>query len=115
LSGAHANLGTVLALLGQGEASIREFRLAVEGDPASAVARLNLALGLRAGGESAEARQQLEQALRIAPGLFEGHLALGEILLAAGEREGAAAHLRRAAESPDARVRGAAQQLLGGR
>ena len=112
LAGAHSNLGTVLVAMDDTDGAIREFRLALRGDPKSAVTLVNLALTLAAQGTSAEARQRLEEALRIDSNLYVAHLKLGELQLAAGERATAQQHLRRAAESPDTSIRRAAMDLL---
>ena len=115
MGGMHLDLGTVLVSLGDREAALREYRLAMALDPGSAAARLNLALALAAEGDLAEARQRLEEALGVQPDLFAAHLKLGEIMLSQGEGGLAAAHLKRASESPDAAVRQTARELLGRR
>lgn len=46
LTAAYSNLGTVLALLGDNDAALRAFRLAVDSDPQSEQGRMNLALAL---------------------------------------------------------------------
>src|SRR5262249_54548739 len=93
------------------EGAIRRYRLAVDADAESGAALTNLGLALMQGGEVAEARRCLEKAVRVSPNLFEAHLRLGELLLALGEADAAAPHLKRAAESPDSRVRKIANDL----
>ena len=108
---AQVNLGTVLMMQGDLEGAIRRYRLAVNADEESGVAHTNLGLALMQRGEVAEARRCLEKAVRISPNLFEAHLHLGELLLSLGDADAAATHLRRAAESPDARIRKIANDL----
>jgi len=57
-----------------------------------------------------EAEQNLNSAIQRAPDYFEAHLKLGQLLLARGDTAGAEPHLRKAAESPDPRIRTAAQE-----
>ena len=97
---------------GDSEGAIRAYRLAVSADPASGVALTNLALALMRRGDAAEARERLEEAVRVSPNLFDAHLHLGELLLALGDSVSGTAHLQREAESPDPRVCGAATDLL---
>ena len=112
LAGAHSNLGTVLVALGDSEAAVREYRLALSADPRSTATLVNLALTLVSRGAMPEARQRLEEALRMEPNLFIAHLKLGEMLLAAGQPNAATPHLKRATESSDAGIRRAAVDLL---
>jgi tetratricopeptide (TPR) repeat protein len=112
LSDMHSNLGTVLVALGEREAAISHYRLAVDSNPASPTAHFNLGLSLADQGQPTEAMPFLEKAVQYAPDLFEAHLKLGELLLARGQAAQAAPHLRKAAQSPDARVRKAATDLL---
>ena len=112
LAGAHSNLGTVLVALGDSEAAMREYGLALSADPRSTATLVNLALTLVSRGAMVEARQRLEEALGLDPNLFIAHLKLGEMFLTAGQRDAAVQHLKRAAESPDAAIRRAAGNLL---
>jgi Flp pilus assembly protein TadD len=111
-SGAHDNLGSVMSALGDAEGAIREYRLAVDSDPQSPFAALNLGLALAGHQEPAEARKWLETALRLDPAQPAAHLKLGELLLAAGLHEEGVAHLQTAAASADPRIRSAAEKLL---
>jgi Tfp pilus assembly protein PilF len=59
-----------------------------------------------------EAEQNLKSAIQYAPDYFEAHLKLGQMLASRGDADGAETHLHKAAESPDPRIRTAAQDLL---
>ena len=61
-SGAHNNLGTLLASESKPDDAIREYRLAVEGDPQSDLAQFNLGVTLFNHGLKAEARPYLLRA-----------------------------------------------------
>ena len=115
LAEAHDTLGTILMAQGDAAGSIREYRQAVAADAGSAVYLSDLGVALAGRGQSAEARRLLEEAVRRKPDLFEAQWRLGELLLAAGQRAAAQGHLKRAAESPDPRIRQAATELLGRR
>jgi predicted CXXCH cytochrome family protein len=108
----HADLGTALISMGDAGAAIREYRLAVDSDPQSPVAVLNLGLTLADHGQAVEARRWLEQALRLDPQQPAAHLKLGELLLAASLRSEGLAHLKIAAAAADPRIRSAAEKLL---
>ena len=62
LSGAHNNLGTVFASENKPDDAIREYRLAVAGDPQSALAQFNLGLTLFGHGLKTEAIPLLQKA-----------------------------------------------------
>jgi predicted CXXCH cytochrome family protein len=111
MADAHNTLGSILMAQGDAVAAVREHRQAVTGDPSSADFLANLGFALAASGNPAEARQRLAAAVRTKPDLFEAHLKLAELLLAAGQPAQAELHLKRAAESPDARTRQAAATL----
>ena len=106
----HNNLGALLLRLGDAEAAIRQYRLAIAALPDSPPAYYNLALALAGQGKLVEAEQNLNSAIQRAPDYFEAHLKLGQLLLARGDTAGAEPHLRKAAESPDLRIRTAAQE-----
>jgi Tfp pilus assembly protein PilF len=97
---------------GDAEGALREYRSAVQADPESGAALVNLALALMRRGDAVEARNILENAVRANPGLLEAHLRLGELLVASGETASAREHLRRASESPDPRIRRAAAEAI---
>ena len=61
-AGAHNNLGTVFASENNIDGAIREYRLAVEGDPQSALAQFNLGLTLNGRGLRDEAMPFLKKA-----------------------------------------------------
>lgn len=63
-------------------------------------------------GRAADAKQYLENAVRLNPDAFESHLQLGRALVVQHDSTGAAAHFRKAAESPDPQVRRAAMESL---
>jgi tetratricopeptide (TPR) repeat protein len=111
VSTAHDNLGGVMTALGDADAAIREYRLAADSDPKSPFAALNLGIALAGHGQP-EARKWLEAALRLDPSQPAAHLKLGELLLAAGSREEAVAHLRAAAASADPEIRSEAGKQL---
>ena len=110
LSVTHNNLGALLLRMGDADAAIREYRLAIAALPDSATAYYNLALALAGQGKLVEAEQNLNGAIQRAPDHFEAHLKLAQLLLARGDTSGAEPHLRKAAESPEARIRTAAQE-----
>ena len=62
VSGTHNNLGTVFAQQNSPDDAIREYRLAVEGDPQSALAQFNLGMTLFGRGAKAEAVPYLKRA-----------------------------------------------------
>jgi Tfp pilus assembly protein PilF len=84
--------------------------VAASPDPATAYYNLALALAKTGDGEAAEA--SLRSAIEHAPGFFAAYLKLGQLLAARHRPDLAEPYLRRAAESPDARLRKAAQDLL---
>lgn len=108
----HDNLGTALISSGDSEAAIREYRAAIDSDPRSAAAALNLGLTLAGHNQPAEARRWLEEALRLDPHRPEAHLVLGQLLLRAGLTAEGTAHLKIAATDGGERIRAAAQRLL---
>jgi predicted CXXCH cytochrome family protein len=62
IANAHANLGTIFASQHRTEDAIREYRLALEGDPKSSLAQLNLAITLYNAGRKEEALPLLKTA-----------------------------------------------------
>lgn len=62
--------------------------------------------------EFAEAVREYSAALALAPGMARVELRLGSVLAAEGDREGAAVHLRKAAQGNDASVARQAEQAL---
>jgi tetratricopeptide (TPR) repeat protein len=75
------NLGNAAMAAGRADQAAREFALAVQLDGRNAAARYNLGVALmRAGGRNAEARAQIEEALRLDPGLTPARNLLAELL-----------------------------------
>jgi superkiller protein 3 len=91
-------LGLALARSADWKAALRELTAAVELDPRSARARVNLgALCLQAGQEQ-RGRAEIDEALRIDPWSAEAHNNLGLILAGSGHPDQAAEHFRLAAD-----------------
>ena len=111
------NLSVDLSRTGDVKGAEEALREAIRLQPERAVFHLNLAGLLMREGQAgeAEAKRELEQAILYGPStLAEADLTLGSLLLAAGRIEEGTAHLKRARESPDPRIRAAAARLLGG-
>ncbi len=106
------NLANLLANAGRFEEAKSYFQAALRSSPSFADAYLAFAIALAAHGESAPAEQQFQTVLTLAPNHFEAHLRLGQLLQARGDLARAKPHLHKAAESPEARIREAAQQSL---
>ncbi len=106
------NLANLLANNGHFREAECHFKAALRSAPAFADAYLAYAIALAAHGEAARAEQHLREAIKHAPNHFEAHLRLGQMLHARGEVAQAAPHLRKSAESPDSRIRDAANKLL---
>jgi predicted Zn-dependent protease len=78
------------------------------------VFHVNLAGLLAREGKRPEAEHELAEAIRYGPStMAEAELALGGMLVAAGQPEEGKAHLERAMGSQDPRIRAAATRLLG--
>ncbi|HKE05726.1 MAG TPA: tetratricopeptide repeat protein [Blastocatellia bacterium] len=106
------NLANFLASAGGFQEAQHHFEAAIRSSPSFADAHLAYAIALAAHGDAAQSENQLREAIRYAPNHFEAHLRLGQALRDRGDASSAAPHLRKAAESPDARVRDAANKLL---
>jgi tetratricopeptide (TPR) repeat protein len=110
-------------LLQQGEehasAALDQFRREMKVNPSSVYAPLEIAFELLKRGEHAEALPYAESAVRIAPGLFAGHHALGRALLETGAVPGAVRELeeavRLAPQSPEMRATLARAYVMAGR
>lgn len=76
---ARSNLAAVLARRGQFDRALRELAFLVEHDPENAIARTNLGLIFMQQGRGREAEVQLEEAVRIAPGLAPAAEALAAL------------------------------------
>jgi tetratricopeptide (TPR) repeat protein len=110
-------------LLQQGEDrsadALAEFRKEIETNPSSVYAPLEIAFELLKRGEHAEALPYAESAVRIAPGLFAGHHALGRALVETGEVPRGVRELeeavRLAPQSPEMRASLARAYVMAGR
>jgi len=96
---AHNNLGLVLAERSALEEAIREFRRAVEIDPAFVEAQTNLGHFLARRGSPQEAIVHLHRALAIEPGFVNAHNSLGNILADRGALDEAIQHFHRALQT----------------
>ncbi len=106
------NLANLLSNNGDFREAQSHFKAAIRSAPSFADAHLAYAIALTAHGDAAQAEHHLREAIKPAPDHFEAHLRLGRILHNRGDAARAASHLRKAAESPDARIRDAAKELL---
>jgi len=110
-------------LLQQGEehaaAALDQFRKEIEVNPSSVYAPLEIAFELLKRGEHAEALPYAESAVRIAPGLFAGHHALGRALVETGAVPRGVRELeeavRLAPQSPEMRAALARAYVMAGR
>jgi tetratricopeptide (TPR) repeat protein len=110
-------------LLQQGDAhaaaALAEFKKEIEVNPSSVYAPLEIAFELLKRGEHAEALPYAESAVRIAPGLFAGHNALGRALVETGAIPRGVQELEEAArlapESPEMRAALARAYVMAGR
>jgi predicted CXXCH cytochrome family protein len=106
------NLANLLANNGDFREAQHHFKAAIRSAPSFADAHLAYAIALTTHGGTGQAEHHLREAIKIAPNHFEAHLRLGQMLRDRGDAGRAASHLRKAAESPDARIRDAANKLL---
>ncbi len=103
----HYAYGGFLLQLGQdhADAALAAFRRELEIDPKSVYAQLEIAFELLKRGEHAAAKPYAEAAVRLAPGLFAAHHALGRVLVETGDVPRGVAELeeatRLAPDSPD--------------
>ena len=104
----HNNLGIALQQLGDAEGATREFRAAIGVRHEFPAAHYNLGAALAARGSVEEAERHFKDAIRIAPDYYEAHLKLGQLLCAGNRCGEGEPHLRKAAQSPDPKVRQAA-------
>ncbi|HZF41127.1 MAG TPA: tetratricopeptide repeat protein, partial [Blastocatellia bacterium] len=99
--GAHYAYGVFL-LRDNPDAAIEEFRRELQISPKHVPARLQIAFEMIKQGRHAEGLPDAEESVKIAPGLFATHNALGRILLETGEIERAVKELEVAAQlAPD--------------
>ncbi len=106
------NLANLLANFGDFAEAKFYFQAALRSAPSFADAHLAYAIALASHGDAAQAEQQFRAVLAQAPNHYEAHLRLGKLLQDRGEVARATLHLRKAAESPEVRIRDAAQQSL---
>jgi len=107
------NLGIDLNRAGDARGAEEALREAIRLQPETMMFHVNLAGLLMREGKPREAQHELEDAIRYGPStLAEADLTLGALLVAAGQPEEGKAHLKRAIESPDPRIRAAAMRLL---
>jgi tetratricopeptide (TPR) repeat protein len=103
----HYAYGGYLLQLGQdhADAALEAFRKELEIEPKSVYAQLEIAFELLKRGEHAAAKPYAEAAVRLAPGLFAAHHALGRVLVETGDVPRGVAELeeatRLAPDSPD--------------
>jgi tetratricopeptide (TPR) repeat protein len=93
---AHLDRGTILARERRYGEAIEEFRRALELDPRSAAAKVNLGAALAQSGRLDEGRALIESAAREHPEFAAAHTALGYLLLHEGRAAEAATSFRRA-------------------
>jgi len=102
---AHYCYGLFLLSQGADDAALAQFREEMTVQPRSVYPRLQTAFELLKRGDYAAARPYAEEAVRLAPGLFAAHNALGRILVELDEVPRAVAELEEAArlapESPE--------------
>ena len=108
------NLGIDLNRTGDARGAEEALREAIRLQPETMMFHMNLAGLLMREGKTSEAEHELEDAIRYGPStLAEADLTLGALLIAAGRPEEGKAHLKRAMDSQDPRIRAAAARLLG--
>lgn len=98
-AGAHFALGTELMSDGDFEAAIHEFEAFLQlepNHPSAASARLGIAIGLAAQGQTREALAQARAVLETGREPGRAHALVGRLLLAEGDAQGAVAHLETA-------------------
>ena len=102
---AHYCYGLFLLSQGSDDAALAEFGEEMKVQPRSVYPRLQTAFELLKRGDYAEARPHAEEAVRLAPGLFAAHNALGRILVELDEVPRGVSELEEAArlapESPE--------------
>lgn len=108
---ARNNLGSLLLQAGDAVGAVREYSLALAAHSADATTYYNLALAQAKLGNLTDAEASLRSAIERAPDLFDADLMLAQLLLARHRPDLAAPYLHKAAESPDPRIRKAAQDL----
>jgi Flp pilus assembly protein TadD len=92
----HLLRGRVAFRFGRYQDAAAEFRKAVQAQPDSVPARINLAAALAETGDRKGAREQLLEVLKLAPDNGTAHFNLGTLMALEGEAAGAVVHLREA-------------------
>jgi predicted CXXCH cytochrome family protein len=112
LAEAHNNLGNLYAGQGRAERAAASYQRAIELKPSLADAHFNLGTLLAQQGRRREARLRFEEAIRRNPDYYEAHFNLAAVLAQEGDTAAAGVHWRKAAASPDQRLRQAALEAL---
>jgi tetratricopeptide (TPR) repeat protein len=92
----HLLRGRVAFRFGRYQDAAAEFRKAVEAQPDSVPARINLAAALAETGDRKGAKEQLLDTLKLAPDNGTAHFNLGTLMAAEGEAAGAIVHFQEA-------------------
>jgi Flp pilus assembly protein TadD len=97
--------------MGSAAGAVDELETALRLGAKSARNYTDLGVALAAAGRPGEAANAYRNAIQMDNEFYEAHLALGQILMKQGDLRDAHMHLEKAAESPDPRVREAAQKI----
>jgi predicted CXXCH cytochrome family protein len=108
----HGDLADLLAARGQLPEAETQYKIALAGDPGSADLHVSLGGVLSAEGNRVEAAEEFRKALAIDPRRYDADLGLAVLLAQEGHTADAKLYGRKAAESPDPALRGAALNLL---
>ena len=109
---AHHNYGLLLLRMNSVPEAVGELGTAVRLDNKSARNYTDLGIALVASGRLDDAAEAYKSAIRLDADFYEAYFALGQLLKRQGDSAGARTYLEKAAESPDPRLREAAQNLL---
>lgn len=108
----HGDLADLLAARGQLPEAETQYKNALRDAPGSADLHVSLGNVLSAEGNRVEAAKEFTKALALDPNRYDAHLGLAVLLAQEGRMVDARLHARKAAESPDPALRGAALELL---
>jgi Tfp pilus assembly protein PilF len=111
---AATSLRMVLERRGQSDGAIEYYRRALQVKPGLPAAHFNLGAALLRQGKRSEAKQHFEIVIEADSNDYQAHFYVGDIMLSEGHREAAAIHLRKASQSPQPDLRGAALKALEG-
>jgi tetratricopeptide (TPR) repeat protein len=92
----HLLRGRVAFRFGRYQDAAAEFRKAVQAQPESVPARINLAAALAEAGDRNGAKEQLREVLKLAPANGTAHFNLGTLMALEGETAGAVVHFQEA-------------------